>query len=174
MEHLKAIQEKVPYPLWVAIPHIIGDLPIPVKLGYYVNSAKSELEKKHGYKADKYFFGGHSLGASSIGSWAHSNSKQVEGVFLWGSYVSKSVEDPVKNYGAPVLTVGAEMDGWMARITRIALSYDQMKNSEIAYENAKYTHPVVLIPGMNHASFLSGTPPSTVQKTDLRASISIK
>ena len=45
MDHLKAIQEKVPYPLWVAIPHIIGDLPIPVKLGYYVNSAKSELEK---------------------------------------------------------------------------------------------------------------------------------
>ena len=95
-------------------------------------------------------------------------------MFLWGSYVAKSVEDPVKNYGAPVLTVGAEMDGWMARITRIALSYDQMKTSEVAYETAKYTHPVVLIPGMNHASFLSGTPPSAVQETDLRASISIE
>jgi len=75
MDHLRAIQEKVPYPLWVAIPHIIGDLPIPVKLGHYVNSAKKELEKKHGYKADKYFFGGHSLGASSIGSWGHSNAE---------------------------------------------------------------------------------------------------
>ena len=95
-------------------------------------------------------------------------------MFLWGSYVAKSVQDPVKNYGAPVLTVGAEMDGWMARITRIAEAYDQIKTSEVAYETAKYTHPVVLIPGMNHASFLSGTPPSAVQKTDLRASISIK
>jgi hypothetical protein len=84
-------------------------------------------------------------------------------MFLWGSYVAKSVQDPVKNYGAPVLTVGAEMDGWMARITRIAEAYDQIKSSEVAYETAKYTHPVVLIPGMNHASFLSGIPPSAVQ-----------
>ena len=104
----------------MGIPHIVGDLPIPVGLTVYVNSVKSELEKKHGFKSDKYFFGGHSLGASSIGSWAHSNIDQVEGVFLWGSYVAKSVEDPPVNYGAPVLTVGAEMDGWMARITRIA------------------------------------------------------
>lgn len=158
----------------MGIPHIVGDLPIPVGLSVYVNNVKAELEKKHGYKAQKYFFGGHSLGASSIGSWAHSNTDQVEGVFLWGSYVAKSVEDPVKNYGAPVLTVGAEMDGWMARITRIALAYDQMKNSEVSYQTAKYSHPVVLIPGMNHASFLTGIPPSAVQKTDLRASISIE
>ena len=66
------------------------------------------------------------------------------------------------------------MDGWMARITRIALSYDQMKSTEIGYENSKYTHPVVIIAGMNHASFLTGTPPSAVQETDLRASISIE
>ena len=157
----------------MGIPHIVGDLPIPVGLTVYVNSVKSELEKKHGFKSDKYFFGGHSLGASSIGSWAHSNIDQVEGVFLWGSYVAKSVEDPPVNYGAPVLTVGAEMDGWMARITRIAQSYDQMKSTKLGYENSKYTHPVVLIPGMNHASFLTGIPPSKVKETDLRASISI-
>jgi len=125
----------------VGIPHIVGDLPIPVGLSVYVNNVKAELEKKHGYKAQKYFFGGHSLGASSIGSWAHSNTDQVEGVFLWGSYVAKSVEDPVKNYGAPVLTVGAEMDGWMARITRIALAYDQMKNSEVSYQTASIRTP---------------------------------
>ena len=148
-------------------------MPIPVGLGVYVESAKSELEKKHGFKSEKYFFGGHSLGGSSIASWAHSNAKQVEGVFLWGSYVSKSVSDPAKNYGAPVLTVGAELDGWMARITRIAEAYDQMKSSSVGYETAKLTHPVVLIPGLNHASFLTGTPPPAVQETDLRAFIPI-
>lgn len=172
LKHLKAIQEKVPFPLWVAIPWILDDLPIPVGLSGYVNSAKDDLEK-NGFKADKYFFGGHSLGGSSVASWAHSNSAQVEGVILWGSYVSKSVQDFPKNYGAPVLTVGAELDGWMARITRIAESYDQMKNSSIGFENSRYSHPVVLIPGMNHASFLSGIPPSAVQETDLRAFISI-
>lgn len=172
MDHLKAIQEKVPFPLWVGIPHIIHDLPIPVNLGAYVENMKDELEKKHGFKSDKYFFGGHSLGGSSIASWAHDNIDQVEGAMLWGSYVAKSVHDPAKNYGAPVITVGAELDGWMARITRIAQSYDQMKSSSIGYDKSKYSYPVVMVPGMNHASFLAGLPPPAVRDTDLRAFIS--
>lgn len=137
-------------------------MPISVGLGSYVDSVKEELEKKHDFKADKYFFGGHGLGASNIGSWAHSHLNQVEGVFLWGSYVAKSVEDPPVNFGAPVLTVGAEMDGGPARITRIALSYDQMKSTKAGYEAAKYTYPVVLIPGINQASFLTGAPPTAM------------
>ena len=56
--------------------------------------------------------------------WAHENKNKVHAIFLWGSYVSKSIKDPALNYGVPVLTVGGEMDGWMARITRIAQSYD--------------------------------------------------
>jgi len=172
VKHLQAIQLKVPFPLWIAIPWILDDLPIPVGLSGYVDSAKDDLQQ-NGFKSDKYFFGGHSLGGSSVASWAHSNVAQVEGVILWGSYVSKSVLDFPKNYGAPVLTVGAELDGWMARITRIAEAYDHMKSSSVGFEKSKYSHPVVLIPGMNHASFLSGTPPSAVQETDLRAFISL-
>ena len=38
--------------------------------------------------------------------------------------------------------------------------------------NAKYDYPVVMIPGISHASFLSGVPPSAVQNTDLRATVS--
>jgi len=78
------------------------------------------------------------------------------------------------NYGVPVLTVGGEMDGWMARITRIAQAYDQMKNSSIGFDKSKYSYPVVMIEGLNHASFLSGIPPSAVQNKDLRAFISIE
>lgn len=69
------------------------------------------------------------------------------------------------------MTVGAELDGWMARITRISYSYDQMKTSAVGYDVSKYTHPVVLIPGISHASFLSGVPPEVVRKTDLRATV---
>jgi len=173
VKHLQAIQLKVPFPLWIAIPWILDDLPIPVGLSGYVDSAKDDLEQ-NGFKSDKYFFGGHSLGGSSVASWAHSNAAQVEGVILWGAYVSKSVLDFPKNYGAPVLTVGAELDGWMARITRIAEAYDHMKSSSVGFEKSKYSHPVVVIPGLNHASFLSGTPPSAVQETDLRAFISLE
>jgi alpha-beta hydrolase superfamily lysophospholipase len=121
---LKAIQKKVPFPVWVYSPYIIGDLPIPVGINFYMEEAKKQL-KKAGYKGEKYFFGGHSLGGSSVSSWGKKrNDSQIEGVFLWGSYIGRDLVDPVANYGAPVLTVGAELDGWMARITRIAHSFD--------------------------------------------------
>jgi hypothetical protein len=38
---------------------------------------------------------------------------------------------------------------------------------------SNYTYPVVVIPGLNHASFLSGVPPSKVKETDIRAEIPI-
>lgn len=169
---MKAIQNKVPFPLWVSIPHIINDLPIPVGLGVYVNNARDELKNKYGVNVEKHFFGGHSLGGASVAGWVKSNAKEAEAVFLLGSYIGKSIKDPAANYGAPVLTVGAEFDGWMARITRIAQSFDQMKASSIGYKKSKYSYPVVLIPGSSHASFLMGVPPAEVQRTDLRATIS--
>lgn len=57
----------------------------------------------------------------------------------------------------------------MARVTRMAFAYDDMKSSSIGYENSKYSYPVMIIPGANHASFLSGDPPQKVKDTDLRA-----
>jgi len=89
-----------------------------------------------------------------------------------GAYAANSIKDPAKNYGAPFMTVGAQFDGWMARVTRIAESYDQMKHSDLDYSDAKYSYPVVMIPGISHASFLSGIPPSAVQNTDIRATVS--
>jgi len=47
-------------------------------------------------------------------------------------------------------------------MTRIAESYDQMKSSSIGFDTSRYTYPVVLIPGISHASFLSGVPPTKV------------
>ena len=114
------------------------------------------------------------MGGSAIASYINTNHGDAEGAFVWGAYVNAGVEDPAKNYPVPILTVGAELDGWMARITRIAEAYDQMKSSSVGYDTAKLTHPVVLVPGLNHASFLTGTPPSAVQETDLRAEIPIE
>jgi len=47
-----------------------------------------------------------------------------------------------------------------------------MISSSVGLETSKYTYPVVLIPGISHASFLTGTPPSAVIATDLRATVS--
>lgn len=132
-----------------------------------MDAMKANLKLEHGFKATKYFYGGHSLGGASTADWVHKNQEDAEGAFLWGAYVGHKVEDPVKNYGVPVLTVGAQYDGWMARITRIAQAFDQMISSPI--EDAMFTYPVVMIPGADHASFLTGIPPPKVQETDLRA-----
>jgi hypothetical protein len=95
------------------------------------------------------------------------------GVIAWGSYASRAIEDPVKDYGTPFLTVGGELDGWMARTTRIAVSFDRMRSHNYAISGlSNYTYPVVVVPGLNHASFLTGEPPKKVKETDLRAEIS--
>lgn len=128
--------------------------------------------KKNGVTPEKFFLGGHSLGGAAVSAWGHGKGDIVEGVFAEGAYAPMSIEDPALNYGVPFLTVGAEFDGWMARITRMAEAYDEMTSSKLGYDKSKYSYPVVVLPGLGHASFLSGIPPPTVQKTDIRATVS--
>jgi hypothetical protein len=97
-------------------------MPIPVGIGTYVNNIKNELKSK-GANPAKYFYGGHSLGGSSMASYIKGNGEDAEGTFVWGAYTNKGINDPAVNYPSPFLTVGAELDGWMARITRISESY---------------------------------------------------
>jgi hypothetical protein len=75
------------------IPKFIGDLPIPPELSVFMGSAKSDLAKA-GVKSDKYYFGGHSLGGSSVASYAHSNINSVKGVFVMGAYAANTIKDP--------------------------------------------------------------------------------
>ena len=173
--HMKAIQTKISFPLWIGQPIFPGNLPIPVDLTHYTKIAREALQTAMGdQKVYKYFYGGHSLGGASVSEVVHADPTTAEGVFAWGAYVDRKVVDPAKNYGAPYLTVGAELDGGLARIIRIAESYDQMKSTSMDPARAKYSYPVVVIPGMNHASYLSGTPPAAVQTSDLRSKISAK
>lgn len=167
-----AIQELTPFPLWVAIPQILDNEPIPVGITLYIDYVKGEL-KNLGLTNTKFFFGGHSLGSAAIAKWAHTAGDQVLGVVLQGGYVTRAIADPARNYGAPVLTVGAEYDGWLASVTRISLSFDQMLSSHEGYSKSKYTYTTVVLPGLSHASFLSGSTPAKVQETDLRATTSI-
>ena len=47
---------------------------IPVDLTYFIDDVKKEMLTKKGAKCDKYFYGGHSLGAVSISKWVAANS----------------------------------------------------------------------------------------------------
>ena len=95
-------------------------------------------------------------------NWAKNNIDQVEGVIAEAGYVNQEIADPAANFGARVLTLGAEKDTGNARITRIAESFDQMKTSSIGYSKSKYSYPVVELFGLGSASFISGTPPLAI------------
>ena len=46
-----------------------------------------------------------------------------------------------------------------------------MKASSIGYSKSKYSYPVVELFGLGSASFISGTPPLSIQQTDLRSTV---
>lgn len=68
------------------------------------------------------------------------------------------------DYDVPTLTLGGTKDGLM-RISRVAESYWH------SYDNVtpaqKDLFPVVALSGVSHMGFMSGTPPSAVEKRDL-------
>jgi len=86
---------------------------IPVGLGIFADKAKKDLKNAMNGAGvatlDKYFYGGHSLGGAAISIYVNDDEKgkDAEGTFAWGSYVSKKIKDPAKNYVSPFLTVGA-------------------------------------------------------------------
>ena len=103
-----AVQNKVPFPLWVALPHFVGNLAVPVALSVFANEAKSALNKASGVEVKTFFYGGHSLGGSSVSTYVDGEKgKDSEGAFAWGAYVSRKIKDPAQNYPSPFLTVGA-------------------------------------------------------------------
>ena len=57
-------------------------------------------------------------------NWAHDHIDQVEGVIAEAGYVNQNIADPAANFGTRVLTLGADKDTGVARITRIAESFD--------------------------------------------------
>lgn len=38
----------MPFPLWISMPHFIGNLAVPVELGIFADRAKNDLKKAIG------------------------------------------------------------------------------------------------------------------------------
>lgn len=79
------------------------------------------------------------------------------------------------SFPAPTLTIGGSLDG-VVRVTRIAEAFYTQSILDPANET---NYPVVVVPGLNHASLLfpwnsSAEPPAFVLDHDLRAEISHK
>ncbi|XP_067654544.1 uncharacterized protein [Haliotis asinina] len=163
------IQRSSPMKLWVAVlEEFIGDLPNPIQLSGAVTDAIAQL-RKSGMTSNNVFLAGHSLGGVLVGNYGKSHANQLKGILLLASYITTG--NPLSLYPVPVLTISGDLDG-NTRITRIADSFQELQSDVSKNANAMYRTPVVIMSGINHAQFASGTMPSGVVKVDLPAEVS--
>ncbi|ESO97510.1 hypothetical protein LOTGIDRAFT_228186 [Lottia gigantea] len=165
----KHIQETSDLKLWVALLEDFPlNLPNPLQLNGAISQAVSKI-KAAGMKTNNVFVAGHSLGGVFVGNYGKSNSKLVKGIILFASYLTKG--NKLADYPVPVLTVSGDLDG-LTRCTRIADTFEELKGDVAKRNDAKYRTPVIIMTGVNHGQFASGTMPSNVLNYDLASEIS--
>lgn len=175
---MTSLQNILTFPLWVGIPQCPQDAcSIPNGLSDGIARVKSAMVAQ-GMKADKTFYGGHSLGGAMMPDYVSKTAaKTASGMFLLGSFLTRKYKTGKTSQGrpqvvfpVPTLTVGAELDG-LCRISRITEAlYSQVTFSSDPTK-ASTTLPVTVIAGMNHMQFASGEIPSFVKDNDLKAEI---
>eukprot|EP00954_Amorphochlora_amoebiformis_P016759 1314656-Amorphochlora_amoeboformis.AAC.1 len=179
----QAIQDVVPFPLWIAVPKCPFDAAaIPTCLKEGIARAKGRM-KSMGMTAteEDFFYGGHSLGGSLMPDYVLENANTTaRGLILMGSFlqrkfrtgISEQNGGPIYDFPVPTLTIGAELDG-LCRLTRIAEAlHTQITMDPAPFSQTARHFPVAVIPGMTHMQFASGEPPFFVKLNDLKPEIS--
>jgi hypothetical protein len=107
--------------------------------------------------ANDTFLAGHSLGGTCAHQLiqAHSAPFAYHAMITMGSYVDETGKGDLINYPIPVLTLGAELDGGMARPGKLALWYEQFQNITAASSPAQalQSSPVIVLPGATLLQF---------------------
>ena len=172
----RAIQNGTRAALWVVVPSMPQELCISIcpssgvcsLLQTRVQAVISQAAAQ-GYKgatsAPDVFIAGHSLGgvcAASLVAGYAKTSQNYSALVLMGSYVDSY---DVGGYPAPVLTLGAELDGGLARP---GITSRSLQSSDAAAANVPGPEggtggswqlaqkPVVILPGLDHSSFCPG------------------
>ena len=161
----KAIQLATLFPVWIGIPQFPLDIPEPLVLEGGIKRILEKL-KEAGMNTTKVFYAGHSLGGAILQEYVKSKPTNVEGQILMGSFLSRKYRNV--SYPVSTLTVSGELDG-LCRVTRIMEEYFHRITQS---SGAPFKFPVVVIEGMNHFEFASGTMPLLVKERDLKAEIS--
>ena len=163
----KAIQDELAadYSLFVGLPSFLLDTPDPLTISGDVDGVLSELHKQ-GLQADApLFVGGHSLGGIVVQNYAKGAASKFHGQVLMGSFLNRGNINGTTMYPLSTLTIGGEVDG-LARMSRIM-------ESAVALKQVPKDFPVVLLRGVSHMQFASGTPPTNVKNNDLKPEVSI-
>ncbi|XP_071104987.1 uncharacterized protein [Haliotis cracherodii] len=156
--------------LWVVVlGEFLDDLPNPVELPKGIANATAQLRKR-GMTSDNIFLAGHSLGGVFVGEYGNSHAHELKGILLLASYITKG--NALSQYPIPVLTISGDLDG-LTRITRIADTFQELKGDVAHNVSAMYRTPVVVMPGINHGQFASGTMPPSVLEKDIDPEVNL-
>eukprot|EP00475_Leptophrys_vorax_P006607 TRINITY_DN1410_c0_g1_i3.p1 TRINITY_DN1410_c0_g1~~TRINITY_DN1410_c0_g1_i3.p1 ORF type:complete len:532 (-),score=137.41 TRINITY_DN1410_c0_g1_i3:69-1664(-) len=153
--------------LWVSIPAALLDVQNPFTIGSAVTRAKQSLADA-GYNSTDYIVAGHSLGGVAIQGYSESNPDGIVAQVLMGSALQRKYRGT--SYAIPTLTVGGELDG-LFRVTRVAEEYYNAIHLAADYQTAATNFPVVVIEGMNHFQWATGSMPLLVTERDLKPEI---
>ena len=142
----------------VVVGRFFKNFPNPLQGKSRILIAVKALEKM-GYKdaAQRVFLAGHSFGG--IMAKKYVPSMKLGGLILLASYINHSLSKnaTLKEYAAPVMTLGGELDAYtglnyIARESRLII---ELENKEKGLVCRK---PVILLRGINHMQFADGIP----------------
>ena len=164
---MKAIQSTSEYSLWIGVPQYPLDTVEPLVIESGIQRILGQM-KSQGMNTSILFFAGHSLGGAMLQDYVHSNPTGIKGQIIMGSYLERKYKN--QSYPIPTITMGGELDG-VIRVTRLMESYYHYILNPYP-GNEPNLFPVVVIPGMSHMQFASGSPPFLVKVKDLKPEIS--
>jgi len=171
--------------LYFGVPHMNGNI-TTVGLKGAMKRVGKELQDAGLPENHSTFFSGHSVGGALIPYILKNLNDLPEGfqkpdgmilmaAFLVRAFREKSVPEVGPGQyvfeNAPVLSIGAELDG-LARMTRFAEAFNNQITLSTDPAAAKKNLPVTMIMGMSHMQFASGPVPKEVKSRDLVPEIS--
>jgi pimeloyl-ACP methyl ester carboxylesterase len=166
----EAIQAASPFPVWIGVPEYIQDIPEPAQFGSKLDDVLGRMATA-GMTTNRTIIAAHSLGGVMSQIYLTSLGGHAEALVLMGATVLRSNRD--YDFPFPILTIDGELDG-LLHVTRQAEAYyhqvSKAGGPSAAVSNPT-GQPVVLLDGLNHWSFSSGTPPSNVASHDLKAEV---
>lgn len=169
----EAIQRACPSRrLWVALPHFLGDSPIPRETPLVVAQAQRALQRQGMGPGTPCLFVAHSVGGIAIQKYLKAFPEQGIGQVLMGSFLGRwnlnrldAQGRTLIDYPLPTLTLAGTLDG-LARISRFAVAC-WLQEINAAPQSRPERFPVVTIEGASHMQFASGEPVPYVRAFDL-------
>jgi hypothetical protein len=126
-------------------PSLCSPLKSRVDAAVKLTSFRGDL-KKDAYLA------GHSVGATCANYLMQGYSYPYAGLIVMGGYVDEQGNGSLPSYPVPLLTLGAELDGGLARPAKLALWARQWREET----QSSWAKPVIVLQDIDHSDFCPG------------------